>query len=95
MVLRARWLPRLQNEEADQLTNLEFHHFDESKRIQVDLDNLGFQVMPMLFAAGEDYMAELEKSRAELKCMRECGQEPERKRKRLGAPQGLRETDPW
>ena len=30
LILRARWLPRLQNEEADQLTNNEFHNFDAS-----------------------------------------------------------------
>ena len=35
LVLRARWLPRLENEEADALTNLDFRHFDAAKRAGV------------------------------------------------------------
>ena len=35
ILLRARWLPRLQNQEADDLTNYEFRHFDPKKRIKV------------------------------------------------------------
>ena len=30
-ILRALWLPRLQNEEADALTNLDFRHFAPEK----------------------------------------------------------------
>ena len=30
--IRANWIPRLQNEEADALTNSEFHHFDRAKK---------------------------------------------------------------
>ena len=63
--LRARWLPRLQNQEADDLTNNEFRHFDPRRRIPVDLDKLGFGVMPDLFAVGDEYLAELEKRRSE------------------------------
>ena len=65
MSLRARWLPRLQNQEADDLTNGEFRHFDSKRRIPVDLDRLGFEVMPVLFPAGDEYLSELERHRAE------------------------------
>ena len=34
MVLRARWLPRDENQEADDLTNYEFRHFDPTKRFR-------------------------------------------------------------
>ena len=61
--LRARWIPRLQNEEADALTNSEFHHFRPENRIEVDLGKLGFVVMDELIAEGENYLSEL----AELK----------------------------
>ena len=37
LVLRARWLPRLQNEEADALTNVDYRHFSADKRIPVDV----------------------------------------------------------
>ena len=49
MVLRARWLPRLQNQEADDLTNMELRHFDPKKRIQVDIAKLGLDLMHALF----------------------------------------------
>ena len=40
--LRANWVPRLQNEEANTLANLEFRHFDPAKRIHVELEKLSF-----------------------------------------------------
>ena len=33
MALRAEWVPRLQNEEADALTNGEYHAFDPDRRV--------------------------------------------------------------
>merc|ERR1739841_63675 len=44
-ILRADWIPRLQNEEADALTNSDFRHFNPEKRIQVDLDSIGFRIL--------------------------------------------------
>ena len=63
MVLRARWLPRLQNQEADDLTNDEFRHFDPKLRIDVGLEKLSFNILNELFAAGDDYLAELDELR--------------------------------
>ena len=57
--LRANWLPRLQNEEADALTNSDFRHFSADKRIDVDLAALPFRVMNDLFAEGEAYLASI------------------------------------
>ena len=54
--LHARWLPRLQNEEADALTNEEFQHFDKAIRIPVRLEALVFVVLNDLFAAGEKFV---------------------------------------
>ena len=94
LVLRARWLPRLQNEEADQLTNNEFHNFDAKKRIPVELDGLQFQVLPQLFAAGEEYLEDLEKAKTAAKKTDAEALEGGA-RKRLKGDKGLRETDPW
>ena len=47
--LHARWIPRLQNEGADALTNGEFSHSVEANRIHVDLDTLGYRVLNELF----------------------------------------------
>ena len=58
--LQARWIPRLQNEEADALTNGDFRHFDKNRRIPVTLEGLNFRVLNSLFQEGDEYVAELE-----------------------------------
>ena len=91
--LRARWIPRLQNEEADALTNSEFHHFRPENRIQVDLKKLEFIVMNELFATGEEYLAELANLKeGEKRKMTEEEKTPACKRP---ASEALREKDPW
>ena len=44
-VLRASWLPRLQNEEADALTNSDFRHFNPELRIAVALPGPTFGIL--------------------------------------------------
>jgi hypothetical protein len=87
LLLRARWLPRLQNQEADDLTNDELHHFNPKKRIPVDLGNLGFELMDGLFESGDEYVAELEKVRSAMKLR--ASEKDSRRRK------PLRESDLW
>ena len=92
--LHARWIPRLQNEEADALAKGEFDHFDHKLRIPLELDKLEFLVMKLLLDAGEGYVREL----AELKVA-----EKEKERKAVGAAlvrkakkgPTLRERSPW
>ena len=86
--LRADWVPRLENQEADDLTNMEFKSFDPKKRIDVRLEELKFGVLNELFRVGDDYMIELDKLKA-LKATQVEG-----KKKRL-AGESLRERDPW
>ena len=85
----------MQNEEADALTNGEFHNFDPAFRLPVDLDKLEFVVLNDLSRDGDSYVTEL----AELK---KAEQEKKRKettsstagsKKKKGA--SLRERDPW
>ena len=92
--LHARWIPRLQNEEAD-VTNMDFHHFDPKLRINVDLNELGFIVMDDLFREGDAYVEEL----GELK---KAEQDTKRRKVVLGSrgrpvrkSPPLREKDPW
>ena len=61
--LRASWIPILQNEEADALTNSDFRHFDLALRIDVDLASLEFKVTNQLFAVGDEYIEELAKAK--------------------------------
>ena len=58
--LRARWIPRLQNQEADDLTNSKFEYFDPVRRIEVDLNSLPFIILNDLFEAGDAFVLELE-----------------------------------
>ena len=83
MVLRAHWLPRLENEEADALTNFEFRHFDPKRRIEVKLEDLKFAVLDDLFREGEVYVAELEKVKAQRKAAKAAEGLPYKKRKGL------------
>ena len=94
MALRAEWVPRLQNEEADALTNGEFHAFDPGRRAEVKLEALKFGVLNELLATGEMYVQEVETAKAEARAERAKGQSraPAIKRKK-GA--GLQETQPW
>ena len=90
MVMRAHWLPRDQNEEADALKNFDFRFFDPAKRILVDVNNLGFEVLPGLFSEGETYVRELaeEKEKAKLR----AGKKAERKAR---PGERLKDFQPW
>ena len=88
--LRARWLPRDQNEEADSLTNSDFRHFDLARRIDVDIEKLEFGVLTELLAKGEDYIEEVQRLKTVYKSTPESGF---RKRKIKG--EGLKDKDPW
>ena len=82
--LRANWIPRDQNEEADALTNWDFRHFDPALRVEVDLERLQFNVMKDLFAAGDDYVAELADLKSKEKARKESDQyKPPPKRKAI------------
>ena len=52
--------PRLEDQEADDLTNLEFKSFDVKKRLNVDLERLDFGVLRQLFDVGDSYVQELD-----------------------------------
>ena len=95
MALRAEWVPRLQNEEADALTNGEYHAFDPSRRVEVRLEDLNFGVLNELLVTGESYVEEVEKAKAQARADRAKGQSraPASKARKKGA--GLRETQPW
>ena len=91
--MRANWIPRLQNEEADALTNSDFRHFAAKHRIEVDLDKLPFIVLRELFDAGEAYVAEFQALKDEDKRKKlERSRSPRRKRNKADA---LKNKDPW
>ena len=91
LVLRAHWLPRLENEEADALTNFDFRHFDLANRIDVDLNRLEFGVMDSFFQVGEDYIANLEVEKHKKKSQPAIAV----KKKKGLAGNRLADTDRW
>ena len=62
-VMRARWPPHLQDQEAVELMIAEFRHLDPKRRFHVELKSSGLEVMDSLFAAGDDYLSDLEMAR--------------------------------
>ena len=93
--LRAEWIPRLQNEEADALTNWDFRHFDPKHFIDVNLDELKLNIMNELFAAGDAYLNELEDLRATGKSAKAAADSSvagEKRRKKKGS--ALKDRDP-
>ena len=93
-VLRANWIPRLQNEEADALTNSDFRHFDQARRIEVDLAKLEFRILNQLFAVGDNYIEELAKVKDQEKRRKETSSTGARQPRRKKSDT-LRERDPW
>ena len=91
LCLRANWVPRLENQEADDLTNLEFKSFDPAHRLEVDLGALKFGVLNELFKEGDEYTAELEVLKAQAKAG--AGERNVRKKKLAG--DSLKDTQPW
>ena len=92
LILRALWTPRLENEEADALTNLDFRHFSPARRVEIDLAKIEFGLLNILFQKGEEYLAELDAAKEKVRekkakqLMR--GEAREDKRKRTVGPPG-------
>ena len=53
-VLRLDWTPRLQNREADALTNGDFRGFDKAKRLRFSLESFDSIIMQDMLSAGAD-----------------------------------------
>ena len=96
MELELGWVPRLQNTEADDLTNGRYDEFDPTRRITVDLERLDFMVVSELMEqAGElDHELRLHKTSREAKLdkLREEGELPKPKKLKKGE---MRWRDPW
>jgi hypothetical protein len=93
MALWAECVPRLQNKEADALTNSDFRHLRAENRIHVAIESLRFGVLDRLLESGEAYFAETEAAKLAFKERR--AQEPKGSARRRRKGEGLRDTDPW
>ena len=85
--LSLSWIPREQNEEADDLTKDRFEKFSPEKRMQVDLEKIGFSVIPEL--------AEVAGRLDEDIRLKKVSKEKKDHGHRTPAEQKLRMTQPW
>ena len=93
--LRLLWSPRDQNQEADALTNSDFHQFSAANRIHLDPASMKWFVLEEMLEAGGSMTEELVRLRAEKKALRDRMREVKRKKKKQLASQTLRARDPW
>ena len=89
--LNLEWIPRLQNQEADALTNGDYTGFSPENQIQVDLEALPLQVVPELLPVAEAFYKDLDDKRAAAKVA--GGRGAGRASKPPREP--LRFRDPW
>ena len=79
------WVPREHNVEADALSNMQFGQFSVEHRVDVDLENLPFLVLPQLMEQASRFYNTVRR--------------PRRRRQRGSTVQApskpLREADPW
>ena len=85
--LSLSWIPREQNEEADDLTKNRFEKFDPKKRIEVNLEEIGFKVIPVLAEVAGRLDEEIR--------MRKVSKEGKEHGPKTSAEQKLRMTQPW
>ena len=86
------WIPRLQNTEADELSNGITTSFQEVNRVHLDLGNLDLLILPELIGYGSSLYEALDKRKLD-----RAGQQVAPGGRRAERPRGsrLRETDPW
>ena len=96
ILVELSWIPRLQNVEADALTNEDFAQFDASRRKEVDWPALDFSILPQLLDTMAAFNEELEagkcaKKTEALAVTLPVKQAQPRKKRRVP----LREREPW
>jgi hypothetical protein len=96
--LELHWLPRLQNSEADCLTNQDFTQFDPALRVRVNIEEYQGIVMRKMMSAGMDLYTEIRaakvsKIESKLKRLSPTDAQPVSSAKK--GRTNLRETDPW
>jgi hypothetical protein len=85
--LHLHWLPRLQNVEADQLTNGDFSGFDTARRLRFNLKEFRGEVLADILEQGAELYEEVKTARLR--------QEERGPVKKARQSESLKNTDPW
>ena len=82
--LDLQWIPTQQNDEADALTNEDFMMFSSERRIEVNVEELEFRILPKVLVLAEDIDREIVQKKASK--IQSSYQDPAKK---------LRLSQPW
>ena len=85
------WVPRLQNEEADALTNQQYESFDPRLEVKLDLERIDWIVLKKMSGVAEDIYTRLNDMKTERKAALEQHAAPQKRR----PEDRLRHRDPW
>jgi len=90
-ILELNWIPREENQEADDLSNLKSSAFDPARRVPIEVASIPWLVLDKALPEGAAYFADLQRKRAEASG---GGGAPARA---LKAAKGhrLRDREPW
>ena len=87
--MEVHWTPRERNEEADALANFETKGFSEEHRVQLELQNMDWYVLPEMLEFGQTFQEERKQAKEA-----DRHKPKVRKRKRRKEDK-LRVVDPW
>ena len=87
--LGLRWAPREQNEEADALTNGQFHAFNPELRIPVVIEELDWMVLLAMLSASEAIYGEIAQAKVSAQVRGKV------LHKKVRPADKLRVRDPW
>ena len=89
--LNLHWIPREQNEEADDLTKGRYEKFEESLRIDIDLEEIGFEIIPKM----AEVAGQLDEEIKLKKVSKEGKKEESRRERKTPAELKMRMSQPW
>ena len=89
--LNLHWIPREQNEEADDLTKGRYDKFEESRRIEVSLEEIGFEIIPKMAEVAGQLDEEIKLKKASKEGKKEAVQ----RERKTPAEMKLRVSQPW
>ncbi len=89
--LNLHWIPREQNEEADDLTKGRYDKFEESRRIEVSLEEFGFEIIPKMAEVAGQLDEEIKLKKASKEGKKEAVQ----RERKTPAEMKLRMSQPW
>jgi hypothetical protein len=88
-----KWVPRLQNEEADSLTNSDFTSFNPDLRVQMEVETMPFGILPRLLEVEVEFTTGLAEARDKKRAALEAA--PSGHTAAKVPAETLRVRDPW